>query len=147
MSHAQELEDALFARCHTKQVGAGGVRGAWGARPGRRADGGRVLAPSSRGAAAAGLPARRAAPAAAADCRQATARSPGITPRPSLPPCPHPQVYLSAVANAVRLARSAHSVADIPRIAAGEPREVAEGRTAGEPTPYVTGLAPLKPDY
>lgn len=47
------------------------------------------------------------------------------------PPCPPEQVYLSAVANAVRLARTADSVDDIPRIAAGEPREVAEGAEGG----------------
>ncbi|KAL4437454.1 hypothetical protein ABPG75_004593 [Micractinium tetrahymenae] len=49
-------------------------------------------------------------------------------------------VYLSKVSNAVRLARSAPDVADIPRIASGEPRAVAEGHTAGEPSPYVSGL-------
>ncbi|KAI7837059.1 hypothetical protein COHA_009135 [Chlorella ohadii] len=57
------------------------------------------------------------------------------------------QVYLAQVANAVRLARTAENVSDIPRIAAGEPRAVAEGHTAGEPTPYVTGLQVLKPTY
>ena len=41
------------------------------------------------------------------------------------------QVYLSLAANAVRLARSVADVSDIPRVAAGESREVAEGE-AGE---------------
>eukprot|EP00887_Chlorella_sp_A99_P003870 scaffold11.g3870.t1 len=48
--------------------------------------------------------------------------------------------YLSLAANAVRLAATTDDVADLPRVAAGEPKAVAEGHTAGEATPYVTGL-------
>lgn len=49
------------------------------------------------------------------------------------------QVYLSKVSNAVRLARTVPDVSDIPRIASGEPKAVAEGHTAGDSSPYVLG--------
>jgi hypothetical protein len=42
--------------------------------------------------------------------------------------CAQPaQVYMSKVSNAVRCARTVDDAGDIPRIASGEPREVAEG--------------------
>ncbi|KAI3429885.1 hypothetical protein D9Q98_010196 [Chlorella vulgaris] len=62
--------------------------------------------------------------------------------------CHSKQVYMSKVSNAVRCARTVDDAGDIPRIASGEPREVAEGHTAGDATPFVVGLPgfAVKPD-
>ena len=59
-----------------------------------------------------------------------------VLPLPSacLPARPDPaawQVYLNLVSNAVRLARTVATAADIPRIASGGPREGAEGGWVG----------------
>ena len=114
MRHAQSIEDALFTSSHSKQV--------------RREHECRPAAGGGQCGACAAL-ACLCTPASS-PCLQGNCLPP-LQP-PTLPighphPCPRPQVYLSKVSNAVRLARTAPDVADIPRIASGEPREVAEG--------------------